>query len=80
MLYNVVIKNVNALTEWAELEICGDEMTWVHEGFAKTGTGITSQILGKPGIMNVGPQTVIAVFHVHTYTGTNSMSRIQVGT
>ena len=63
MLYDVVIKNVNALTKWAELDICGDETTWGHEGFAETGTGISSRILGKPGITKGGQTVIVSDIH-----------------
>jgi hypothetical protein len=34
-------------------------MNWGHERFAKTGTRISSQILGKPGGITKGGQTMI---------------------
>lgn len=32
MLYDVLVHNVNAVTERAELDLCGDETTWGHGG------------------------------------------------
>ena len=54
MIYNTIIKNINVITEAADLEQCGDETTWGHGGYGEAGTGLVGRIMGKPGISKVG--------------------------
>jgi hypothetical protein len=54
MIYDVMVHNVNALTKHACLDLCGDETTWGHQGFAEKGCGLTGLVQGKPGITKGG--------------------------
>jgi hypothetical protein len=51
MLYNVLIENLNAITEEAELNLCGDETTRGHGRFGEASSGLIGQIINKPGVM-----------------------------
>jgi hypothetical protein len=58
LIYDVLVHNTNAITKRAGLDLCGDETSWAHQGFAEKGTGVTSNIIGKPGVSK-GGQTVL---------------------
>ncbi len=40
MIYNFLIENLNAITEEAELDLCGNETTWGHGGYGEAGSGL----------------------------------------
>jgi hypothetical protein len=40
ILYNVLIENLNAITEEAKLDLCGDETTWGHGRCGEAGSGL----------------------------------------
>jgi hypothetical protein len=63
MLYNVLIENLNAITEEAELDLSGDETTWGHGGFGEAGSGIIGRILNKPGVTKGGQIVMISDVH-----------------
>jgi hypothetical protein len=54
MLYDVIISNLNAITEHAEADQCGDETSWGHSGYGEAGSGLAGRIMGKPGITRGG--------------------------
>ena len=58
MIYDVLVHNTNAITKYAGLDLCGDETSWAHQGFAEGGTGIVGPVVGKPGVCK-GGQTVL---------------------
>ena len=58
LIYDVLIANVNAITEFAELDQGGDETTFGHGGHGEAGSGLVGRIMGKPGVTK-GGQTVI---------------------
>ena len=58
LIWNVLFYNINAVTKEADLDLCGDETTWGHSGYAEAGTGITGRIKNKPCVSK-GGQTVI---------------------
>jgi hypothetical protein len=53
-IYRTIIDNLNALTERAKLDLCGDETTYSHMGFGEPGSGLVARIMGKPGISKGG--------------------------
>jgi hypothetical protein len=63
MLYNVLIENLNAITEEAELDLCGDETLWGHGGFGEAGSGFIGQIINKPGVTKGGQIVMISDVH-----------------
>jgi hypothetical protein len=63
MLYDVLIENLNAITEEAELDLCGDETTWGHGGFGEAGSGLIGRILNKPGVTKGGQIVMISDVH-----------------
>ncbi len=64
MLYeDVLIDNLNAITEEAELDLSGDETTWGHGGFGEPGSGIIGRILNKPGVTKGGQIVMISDVH-----------------
>jgi hypothetical protein len=58
LIYKTLVHNTNAITETGGLDLCGDETSWAHQGFAEAGSGIIGLIVGKPHI-NKGGQIVI---------------------
>jgi hypothetical protein len=58
MIFDVLVHNTNAITKHACLDLCGDETSWAHQGYAEKGTGIVDNIIGKPGV-NKGGQSVL---------------------
>jgi hypothetical protein len=63
MLYDVLIENLNAITEEAELDLCGDETTWGHGGFGEAGSGLIGRIINKPGVTKGGQIVMISDVH-----------------
>jgi hypothetical protein len=62
--YKVLCHNVNAIiTKRCDLDMCGDETSWGHQGFGESGTGIVGQILCKPGISKGGQTIIISDVH-----------------
>jgi hypothetical protein len=62
-IYKVLCHNVNAISKRCDLDMCGDETSWGHQGFGESGTGIVGQILGKPGISKGGQTVIISDVH-----------------
>ena len=58
LVYKCVVNNTNALTKYAELDQCGDEMTWKFMGYGES--GVVYRIVGKPGVTK-GGQVAISV-------------------
>ena len=63
MIYDVLVQNLNAITEEAELDLCGDETTWGHGGFGEAGSGLIGRILNKPGVTKGGQIVMISDVH-----------------
>jgi hypothetical protein len=63
MIYKVLIDNLNAITEEAELDLSGDETTWGHGGFGEAGSGLIGRILNKPGVTKGGQIVMISDVH-----------------
>ena len=60
MIYDTLIENLNAITEEAELDLCGDETTWGHGGFGESGSGLIGRIINKPGITKGGQIVMVS--------------------
>jgi len=58
LLYDSIIKNVNAITLCACPDLCGDETSCGHQRFGEPGTGLLKKMTGKPG-MTKAMQTVL---------------------
>ena len=63
LIFKVLVHNCNAITKYADLDLCGDETTFAHMGYGEANTGLLRR-LGqmKPGVTR-GMQTVM-VFDV----------------
>ena len=46
-IFDVLAHNVNAITKYANLDLCGDESTWGYGGFGEKGSGMISRVI-KP--------------------------------
>ena len=57
-IYMDIVHNINAITQWVDLDQSGDNTTCVHGGFGEKGSGLTGRITGKPGISK-GDQIMI---------------------
>ena len=57
-IYKCLVRNVNEVTLFADLDLCGDETTCGHGGFGEAGSGILARRMNKPGI-TFGMQTVL---------------------
>jgi hypothetical protein len=53
-IYKCLINNINELTHSSDLDLCGDETTWAHNGFGEAGTGLLARVMGKPGVTKGG--------------------------
>ena len=58
LVYKAIVNNCNALTKYAELDLCIDEMTWKFMGYGEG--GVVYRIVGKPGVTK-GGQVAFAV-------------------
>jgi hypothetical protein len=58
MIFDVNIANVNYITKYAALDLCGDETTYAHEGYDEAQSGLVRLIMGKPGV-TCGGQIVV---------------------
>ena len=54
LIYKMITSDVNNIANHACLDLTGDETTWGHAGYGKTGSGITGRIMNKPGILKGG--------------------------
>ena len=59
-IFKCVINNVNELSYSADLDLCGDETTWAHNGFGEAGTGLLTRVMGKPGVTKGGQIVLLA--------------------
>ena len=62
-IYRCLTFNINAVTETADLDLCGDETTCGHGGYGEADSGILARRMNKPGV-TFGMQTVL-VSDVH---------------
>ena len=60
MIYETLIENLNAITEEAELDLCGAETTWGHGGFGEAGSGLIGRIINKPGVTKGGQIVMVS--------------------
>jgi len=58
LIFDTIIKNVNAFTLYANPDQCGDETSFAQQGFGEPGTRLLYYVRGKPNITK-GMQTVI---------------------
>jgi len=58
LIFRCIVHNTNALSLYANPDMCGDETRFVHEGHGEANSGLLKLIKGKPGITK-GIQTVI---------------------
>jgi len=58
MIFDVLVKNINAFTLYACLDQAGDETSFGHQGMGEPGSNLCKRIMGKPRITK-GMQTVI---------------------
>jgi hypothetical protein len=59
MIFKYLVNNTNAMTQTADLDLCGDETTFPHMGYREANTGLLKTLgQAKPG-SNRGMQTVI---------------------
>ena len=59
-LFKTIIYNLNAVTKSADLDLCGDETTFAHNGYGEPNSGILSRIIGKPGVTRGGQIVLLA--------------------
>ena len=58
LVYKCVVNNCNALTKYAKLDLCGDEMTWKFIGYAKD--GVVYRVVQKSGVTKTGQIAIVA--------------------
>ena len=63
MLYRVLFANVNAVSKFLEMDLCGDKTTWGHQGYGEAGSGLMGRIVGKPGITKGGQIVMVSDVH-----------------
>jgi hypothetical protein len=50
MLYDVLIRNMNAITKYTEDHQCGDKTNWGYGGYAEADSKLVGRMMGKLGI------------------------------
>ena len=64
LIFKAMVNNCNAITKYADLDLCGDETTFSHMGYGEPNTGLLKRLgQTKPGITR-GMQTVM-LFDAH---------------
>ena len=58
-IFDTIISNVNAVTKYACLDLCGDETTYAHEGYGEKDTSLVARILNKPGVTRGGQIIIV---------------------
>ena len=53
-LFETLCYNCNLFKDVAELDICGDEMSWANGGFGEAGAMLVFRVLGKPKVQRGG--------------------------
>jgi hypothetical protein len=54
-----MVNNVNAITKRASLDLCGDESTWAHQGYANLVSSMLTLVMGKPNITKGGQVVIV---------------------
>jgi hypothetical protein len=70
LICDTIITNILALTDAAELDFCGNESSWAHNGFWEAGTSLVGRVLNKQGITKGGqvvPLTDAYRWHRYAY-------------
>ena len=59
-IYDVITHNVNALTLFAGLDLCGDETTFPFNGWGEAASGLFTLVNNKPGVTRGGQMVLIS--------------------
>lgn len=59
MIYDVIVSNVNSITDLACLDLTGDETTYAHMGYGEPFSGLVCRIMGKPGVTRGGQIVIV---------------------
>jgi hypothetical protein len=59
-IFKCIINNINELSHSSDLDLCGDETTWAHNGFGEAGTGLLTRVMGKPGVTKGGQIVLVS--------------------
>ena len=46
-IYMDIVHNINAITQWVDLDQSSDNTTCIHGGFGEKGSGLTGRITGN---------------------------------
>jgi hypothetical protein len=57
------VKNVNAISKYADLDQTGNETTWGHGGFGEPGRGLVGLVRVKPGTRKEGQVVLTSDVH-----------------
>ena len=69
MIWDVIIHNVNAMSNRVGLEIFGDETSWIHQEQVKYKSVLSFKIINKNGVLKGGKIVLVAnADHVQTIT------------
>jgi hypothetical protein len=59
-IFKCIINDINELSHSSDPNLCGDETTWVHNGFGEAGTGLLTRVMGKPGVTKGGQIVLVS--------------------
>ena len=59
-IYQTIVHNVNALTLFCGLDLCGDESTFGFNGWGEAGSGLLGLIANKPGVTRGGQIVMVS--------------------
>lgn len=62
-IFDVICHNTNAMTLFAELDLCMDETSYAFNGWGEAGTGLIGLVMGKPNITRGGQACLISDVH-----------------
>ena len=62
-IWDVICHNTNAITLFAELDLCLDETSFAFNGWGEAGTGLFGLVMGKPNITRGGQSCLLSDAH-----------------
>ena len=62
-IFRYIIENLNAITKYADLDLCGDETTFPTQAFGEAGCNLVARRVGKPGVTKGGQIVLLCDVH-----------------
>ena len=62
-MWQCIIHSINCLKNHVELDLFGDEKSWVTSSYGEAGAGLTGGISNKPGITKGDQKVLVSEVH-----------------